>query len=650
MQRIVLFIAVFISITTTAQENISVKSFRSLPQDLDARVNYPVVDQNGDKAALIKIETTETGFKFEGGMLGVVKVEKKTGEYWVYVPYGARKITIKHDNLGVLRDYVYPEAIKEATVYEMVLTTGKVVTTVEDAVIESQWLIIKTTPDGANVFIDEQLVGITPFQGQFKEGEHTYRIEKSKYHNNAGRINLVGEKKTLDIALKPKFGNISITSSPENGMQIYLDDENTGKTTPASLEEVSSGEHRVKLQSQWYKPQIKTISVQDEQTANADFTMQPAFADVSISAKPNADILINGERKGSGNWNGRLLSGIYTVKAEKDKHYSEEKQLEITAGQDETLSFDLKGKTGSVDVVTTPMEAKVYLNGEYKGTSPMTLKDLLIGEYEIGLEKSGYAKKHISIIVSENTTKTLNEELVNGKNVLIQSVPSKAKVYVDKEELGITPYLHSFKYGNYKVEIIKGDKISKKNINVEPEGDDVFQFELKPKQKLFLQYSASFHAPIGIMIGELGGTAWYFSIKSDADIKNTFKPRYTYEGGNWRPDLGGAYYYIINDEQKKNRYSITAGATAELNSSFFLYLGAGFGVKELWWQMDIYDYADGEKQNSEFIKAPTPDCIGFEQEIGLIYKKNRLTFNLGMTTVNYQYVDFVLGFGYLLEK
>jgi len=57
--------------------------------------------------------------------------------------------------------------------------------------------------------------------------------------------------------------------------------------------------------------------VNDEQTTNADFTMQPAFAELSVTAKPDADILIDGDKKGSGSWSGRLLSGIYTVKAEK---------------------------------------------------------------------------------------------------------------------------------------------------------------------------------------------------------------------------------------------------------------------------------------------------------------------------------------------
>ena len=49
------------------------KSFKALHMDLTASsLEGKRVDQNGDVAALIKVVTTETGFVFEGGTLGIV--------------------------------------------------------------------------------------------------------------------------------------------------------------------------------------------------------------------------------------------------------------------------------------------------------------------------------------------------------------------------------------------------------------------------------------------------------------------------------------------------------------------------------------------------------------------------------------------------
>ncbi|MGC9331664.1 MAG: PEGA domain-containing protein [Bacteroidales bacterium] len=397
------------------------------------------------------------------------------------MPYGLRKITIKHPELGMLRNYIHPEAIKKATVYEMVLTTGKVVATVEEAEIATQWLIIKSNPAGANVFIDDKLAGTTPFQRKYKEGDYNYRLEKSKYHNKAAKITLADEKENLNLDLKPKFGDIRVTSTPEDGMQIYLDDENTGKTTPATLEEISSGEHNVKLQSLWYQPQTKKITVRDEETTNADFTMQPAFAELSVTAKPNADILIDGEKKASGSWNGRLLSGIYTVKAEKDKYYSEDKQVEITAGQDENLSFDLKGKTGSVDVVTTPMEATVYLDGEKQGLSPLTIKDKLIGSYKIRLEKEGYGTVSKSIDIKEDETLSVNESLPAGKEITIASTLSGASLSIDGENKGTTPYSGTLSFGSHSIKLVNGEKVVDENISVSQSGKSRWEFDVQEK-------------------------------------------------------------------------------------------------------------------------------------------------------------------------
>jgi uncharacterized protein (TIGR02145 family) len=466
-------------------QNISVKSFKVLPNDQTARVHEPVKDQNGEKCALIKVVTTQTGFAWEGGTLGITEVRKKTGEYWIYVPYGSKKITIKHNQLGVLRDYVYPEAIKKATVYEMVLTTANVKTVVEERKIPSQWLIIKSEPEGASVFIDGKLAGNTPFQRKYKEGEYNYRLEKAKYHNKAGKVNLKGEKKRLNITLNPRFGNIKVTSAPENGMTIYLDDENTGKKTPATLSEIASGEHTVKLQSQWYQPKNKRVQVNDAQTTDLQFSLDPVYANISVKTKPPSDIIIDGQKKANETWSGRLLEGIYTIKAEKEKYYSQEKQLEVVAGKDETVNFNLEGKTGSADIVTSPMDAVVYVDGKKQGTTPLTLNDYLMGEYELEIEKEGYGRIKKSFVIKEDETIAINEKLPDGKEVTLTSKPEGAKVYVENELQGTTPKTMTLGFGEHRVKMVNGERVVEKKINISQGGKGKWNFKVHESRGTF---------------------------------------------------------------------------------------------------------------------------------------------------------------------
>ena len=83
--------------TLASAQSISVANFRLAENDLTATTHgTEVKDQNGNTCALIKVETTQTGFTFDVGSMGVTKTEQHTGEIWVYVPFGIKRITIQH--------------------------------------------------------------------------------------------------------------------------------------------------------------------------------------------------------------------------------------------------------------------------------------------------------------------------------------------------------------------------------------------------------------------------------------------------------------------------------------------------------------------------------------------------------------------------
>lgn len=126
MKRLILIVIALVAavLSASGQSDTSgfyVKSFKKLDWDLDARVNHPVLDQNNRKAALIKVVIPATGFDFDFGIMGVVNVKQEVGEIWVYVPEGVKKITIRHKDYGVIRDYEFGCPIESATVYELAL-------------------------------------------------------------------------------------------------------------------------------------------------------------------------------------------------------------------------------------------------------------------------------------------------------------------------------------------------------------------------------------------------------------------------------------------------------------------------------------------------------------------------------------------------
>ncbi|MDD4748046.1 MAG: PEGA domain-containing protein, partial [Salinivirgaceae bacterium] len=445
-----IFATLFLIFTTFSlhAQNMSVQSFRLLENSTDAQISYPEIDQNGEKSALIKVVTTHTGFEFDGGMLGIVKTVQKTAEIWVYVPNKAKAITIKHPQLGIIRNYAYTVPIVAPRTYELVLVAGTIETIVKPVEIITQWLVINSKPEGANVLIEGNLAGTTPFSRKYPEGTYSYRVELPRYHTDAGKVTLQGGRKVLDVTFRPKFGNVSVSSTPESGMQIYVNDENTGKTTPATLTEIASGEQTIKLMSQWYQSQAKRVTIADNQTTNVTFALEPAFSEITVNTTPTADILVDGTRKGSGTITSRMLPGVYTIKAEKEKHKPDQKQITVTSNSNQTINLILQPMQGNLDVATNPFDANITLDGKSYGTTPNTIRNLLVGSYSLQLTKTGYGTITKTITITEGKTAEINETLPAGIAVTITSTPTGAELYVDGSRVGTTPYTATLGFGS----------------------------------------------------------------------------------------------------------------------------------------------------------------------------------------------------------
>ncbi len=498
MKHLILLVItiIFLLPLSKAQSGISVASFKELPMDMTARVTSPVIDQNGDVSALIRVVTTQTGFKWEAGILSIVKAEHKTGEYWLYVPYGSKKLTIMHPKLGVLRNYFYPVPIKKATVYEMVLTTGTVETIVHEAEIQTQYLIFKSEPAQADVYMDDTVyIGQTPLDKEFPLGTYTYRISKNLYQPEAGKIVLdeADGRKEINALLKPDFGSISVSSLPESGAEVFLDDKATGKYTPCTLEEVPGGTHTISLRKQWYIPKKEAVQLASGQNLEIQIQMKEAFANISISAENEADIYINDQYKAKTNWNGRLEPGLYTIEARKNKHRTDSRKIQVISGEPQSLQFNPLPITGDLKIASDPFDAEVLINGEKKGKTPLTLRHLLIGDYTLELRKELHANLKKTITVKEGEMTRYDLELSNGQEVHINSEPGGAELSIDGKPKGRTPKTLSLSYGEHRI------RLSKENYNVldtrfnVQQGKSTYSFKLISDKQALAQHKFKKH-------------------------------------------------------------------------------------------------------------------------------------------------------------
>ncbi|WP_457637788.1 PEGA domain-containing protein [Oceanithermus sp.] len=111
--------------------------------------------------------------------------------------------------------------------------------------------------------------------------------------------------------------------------------------------------------------------------------------------------------------------------------------------------------TGTLDVSSSPSGAKVYINGSYRGRTPLTL-GLNPGSYDVEIRLDGYQTYRARVRVQAGKTSRLSPRLarvVTTGNLSVNSLPQGAEVYVDGSYRGRTPLNVSLNEGTYDVEL-----------------------------------------------------------------------------------------------------------------------------------------------------------------------------------------------------
>lgn len=103
-------------ITMGQDADFEIRNFRERTTDLSA-ISSIYKDLNGNPAALIRFTVRDPQFEFAAN-LGVIAIERKTGEVYLYIPQDTKRLTVRHPNLGVIRDYQIPMKLSPKVTYD----------------------------------------------------------------------------------------------------------------------------------------------------------------------------------------------------------------------------------------------------------------------------------------------------------------------------------------------------------------------------------------------------------------------------------------------------------------------------------------------------------------------------------------------------
>ena len=306
-----------------------------------------------------------------------------------------------------------------------------------------QYVVFEVEPKWANVVVD----GTNRLLDQYgcvtmmlNNGLYNYSVTANDYHADSGTIQVQGAKVEKRIALKPAFGWLSVPNREDlNGANVFVDEKHIG-TAPLKSQNIKSGEHKVRVMKPMYKVYEGVVVIRDNEVATFSPKLEPDYANVTIKAGAGCQIYVDNVLKGTTTWSGRLSSGSHLLESRKENHRSTAVTKYIEASIS-TLHFNLAEPVpimGTMNVVSTPVMADVYVDGKLVGRTPM-MHDLLVGSHTIELRKQGFKDYKQGIRVEENNvvdvvatmTEYKEETFVETAKDLNTNIEFKGKTYIE---------------------------------------------------------------------------------------------------------------------------------------------------------------------------------------------------------------------------
>ena len=515
MKKVITLIFTILSICSLSAQKLYMCDFNHLSDDISAAIEQ-VKDANGDPCALIKVGTTALNPSFDGP---VVKTIKRGGEYWVYVVQETDYLNITSDNyLPVRAEF---QSVQSNNTYELMLCEDKS----KPQMRSTGFLIFTSTPSGAKVFITEDnkenYVGNTPYQQKMLYGTYRYRLQTPLYREEVGVVTVDNPRVIKDVALSPAFGSVEVTTNP-SGATITVETDGRTFTSPCDITKLPSGTHTLTVTYPGYAISRNTVTITDGCVIPMNIALDARFAQVAINTLDGATVKVNGEVIGKGSLAKQLDEGIYDVEVSMAQHRTVTRQIEIVAKQPQTIELNPIPIYGSLDVISTPMFSDVVVNGKNYGTTPVTINNLLIGEYEVTISKEGCASVTRTVAIADGQLSTIEVELPQGREYKITSDCNGDDVYIDGVKRGVTPLSILLSFGNHDVELRRDEKTKKETIAVSQSGTESvlhLVFGLSPKWKAGISPSTKqvLQQLVDNMVKVEGGTFRMGAKGSDAD-------------------------------------------------------------------------------------------------------------------------------------
>jgi hypothetical protein len=205
--------------------------------------------------------------------------------------------------------------------------------------------VIKSTPDSAAVYLNDQFYGTTPYLGKILGGQYKLELRREPFPYHSQQIIIVpGE--TLPVNVDLRVGSVEIISVPAKA-RIEIDNQYIGET-PFIFNKVPIGKHFIKVSMDHYSTFESEFEItKDSFYQKFDIQLKPKESVLSIQGFPrNAQIELNEQKVGLlPTDNIKLTIGTHNLIVSQPGFYQYEKNIVIDSGDPYELTIALKPKS-----------------------------------------------------------------------------------------------------------------------------------------------------------------------------------------------------------------------------------------------------------------------------------------------------------------
>lgn len=228
--------------------------------------------------------------------------------------------------------------------------------------------------------------------------------------------------------------------------------------------------------------------------------------------------------------------------------------------------------------------------------------------------------------LSENADIAVSVSMNNGKTY------RRLKKQFVKGDVGANVTAGKYKRINWHV--------LDENPNQDFRGNAKFKVRALPPFRPFVlaQGSYSFRPSqwaAGVMAGAVGVVGFYvrgetnFSMLKQCPYNTDYRGYVSVNGYSQLPFYSG--------KKQTTEFMVNAGGMVRLYIPLYLYFGAGYGCRHLYWELLGGDWAEVNKEY-----APH----GFTGDIGLVGNIKNFAISVGVSTIEFNYVEMNVGVGY----